>query len=147
MIAQEINSTLGNAGVSSTNSTTTAKKDSPMGQEQFLQLLLTQLQHQDPLDPVSNADFTAQLAQLSSLDSFQQLNSQLAEMLVLQELNQGANLIGKQVVFQQADASELGRGIVESVNVKDGKVQLIVGANTIELNQIRGIEQPADTKK
>lgn len=134
--------TNGTAGVSAGNGTTASRRDSELGREQFLQLLLIQLQNQDPLNPIKDSDFTAQLAQLSSLDNFEKLNANFAEMLVLQELNQGANLIGKQIVFQRPGSSELSRGVVESVNVNDSKVQLVVGANNVEISQVRGIEPP-----
>jgi flagellar basal-body rod modification protein FlgD len=45
-----------------------------LGKEVFLQLLVTQLQHQDPLDPQDNSQFLAQLAQFSSLESLQTIS-------------------------------------------------------------------------
>jgi flagellar basal-body rod modification protein FlgD len=48
-----------------------------MGRDAFMNLLLTQLQHQDPTQPQADGDFLAQLAQFSSLEQLQQANSKL----------------------------------------------------------------------
>src|SRR5713101_1703177 len=89
--------------------------------DQFLQLLATQLQHQDPLNPISDQDFAAQLAQFSSLEQMQTLNSNFTQLLQLQQLSQGANLIGKQVVYQDPGQAA-GHGVVDSVSVQSGKL-------------------------
>ena len=54
----------------------TQKKD-PMGRDAFMNLLLTQLQHQDPTQPQADGEFLAQLAQFSSLEQLQQANNKL----------------------------------------------------------------------
>jgi flagellar basal-body rod modification protein FlgD len=75
--------------------------DTALGQDTFLRLLTTQLQNQDPTDPVSNEQFVAQLAQFSQLEQLQSLNSQV-ELLyyVNTSMNNAAmtNLLGQTVV-------------------------------------------------
>ncbi|WP_275423023.1 flagellar hook assembly protein FlgD, partial [Pseudomonas aeruginosa] len=73
-----LNDVLAASGVS----TGTTKKPSPentdknaLGKDAFLQLLVTQMQHQNPLDPQDNSEFVAQLAQFSSLEGITTLNS------------------------------------------------------------------------
>ena len=56
------------------------KKKDDIGKDAFLQLLVTQLQHQDPLDPQDNSEFLAQLAQFSSLESLQQIKEDMAAL-------------------------------------------------------------------
>jgi len=56
------------------------KKNSDIGKDAFLQLLVTQLQHQDPLDPQDNSEFLAQLAQFTSLESLQQIKEDMAAL-------------------------------------------------------------------
>ena len=65
-------------------STATAKKD-PLGKDTFLQLLVTQLQHQDPLQPQDNSEFLAQLAQFSSLENLQQIKEDMTALRSLVE--------------------------------------------------------------
>lgn len=57
----------------------TEKKD-PMGRDMFLQLLITQLQHQDPMQPQENGEFLAQLAQFSSLENLQQIKDDMSAL-------------------------------------------------------------------
>src|SRR3954470_5845339 len=92
-----------------------------IGQDQFLQLLIAQLQSQDPLDPVSDKDFIAQLTSLNTLQGIQSLNANFSEMLKLQQLTQGVDLIGKTVTFTPTDGSDPVTGKVGSVTVQDGK--------------------------
>lgn len=70
-------------------------------QDRFLTLLVTQMQNQDPLNPMDNAQVTSQIAQLSTVKGIQQLNNTLlalsGQMDVSQSL-QAANLIGKSVL-------------------------------------------------
>lgn len=77
-----------------------AEKNDVMGKDEFLTLLVAQLQAQDPLNPMESTEFTAQLAQFSSLEQLQNINTGLDNMAVSQEsLNslQMIDFIGKDV--------------------------------------------------
>lgn len=79
----------------------TASGSSELNQNTFLRLLTTQLQNQDPTNPMSNEDFIAQLAQFSSLEQLQGVNSQLNNLnLVNTSMNNASmvNLLGQEVV-------------------------------------------------
>jgi len=65
--------------------------------DDLLRVLLTELTNQDPLKPVDNKDFIAQIAQFASLDSSQQLNQNVQQLLTLQAINQSVGLIGRTV--------------------------------------------------
>lgn len=78
-----------------------ASGSSELNQDTFLKLLTTQLQNQDPTNPVSNEDFIAQLAQFSSLEQLQGVNGQLSNLnLVNTSMNNASmvNLLGQNVV-------------------------------------------------
>ncbi len=73
---------------------------SELGQEAFLTLLVTQLQHQDPLDPQKNEEFVAQLAQFSSLEQLTTANGSLESLYVAMASMNNASmtqLLGQQV--------------------------------------------------
>lgn len=112
-----------------------------LNQQQFLQLLTAQLQNQDPLNPLSSQDFTTQLAQLSSVSGLQQLNSSIQQLLQLQQLSQGAALMGKTVTYYSAGASSSGKGVVQGVSLQNGQLQVQVGGQQVLLSQINGIAQ------
>jgi flagellar basal-body rod modification protein FlgD len=63
-----------------TSSTEALTGKDPLGRDMFLQLLITQLQHQDPLQPQENGEFLAQLAQFSSLENLQQIKDDMAAL-------------------------------------------------------------------
>ena len=68
---------------------------STMGKTEFLQLLVTQLQNQDPLNPMDNTTFVSQMAQFSSLEQMQNLNQTMTKASQFQELTQASGMIGK----------------------------------------------------
>jgi flagellar basal-body rod modification protein FlgD len=79
---------------------TNEPKQSVMGKDEFLHLLVTQLQNQDPLNPADSTEFTAQLATFSSLEELQNINSTLAGVSTSQSIltnSQAVDYIGKQV--------------------------------------------------
>ena len=90
-----------------------------LGKEQFLQLLVTQLQHQDPLNPMEDQEFIAQMAQFSSLEQLMNLNTSmqgLTDATNNQQMFSATNYIGKYV-------TAVGNVIGKSSSVAaDGKV-------------------------
>ena len=86
--------------VQSTGSTASPKNDTVLGKEDFLNLLIAQLQHQDPLNPMESTEFTAQLAQFSSLEQLSNVNTNLESLQSYQAtLNntQAVSFIGKSI--------------------------------------------------
>lgn len=71
----------------------------------FLRLLTTQMQNQDPLDPIKSSEYTSQLAQYSQIEQTVQQGSTLKEILArlsTQDLTQASGMIGREVVFDSA---------------------------------------------
>lgn len=107
-----------------------------VSQDQFLQLLIAQLQNQDPLNPVSNEQFITQLTSLNTLSGVQSLNASFSEMLKLQQLTQGVDLIGKSVTYTPAGGGAAVTGTVGSVNVANDQIVLRVGTSDVSLSQV-----------
>jgi len=90
-----------------TSTNLTSALDNTLGKEDFLKLLIAQMKNQDPLNPVQNEEFVAQLAQFSSLEQMQNMNENLtkstnSDLLMAQSISNSmlTNLIGKEVVLQ-----------------------------------------------
>ena len=91
----ELQSTLSNSARATQPATSTASQD------RFLKLLVTQMQNQDPLNPMDNAQVTTQLAQLNTVSGIEQLNKTLAQMAAsstAQQSLQAAMLVGRDVL-------------------------------------------------
>ena len=78
-------------------------QNNSIDQEDFIRLFLAQLQFQDPLEPVDNREFLAQLAQFSALEQSRQLSQNTADMLSMNAATQAVALLNRQV-----DTSSLG---------------------------------------
>lgn len=118
--------------------TISAAATSGLGQDQFLQLLLAQVQNQNPLEPVKDTEFIAQLAQFNSLSNLQQLNASFDQILKLQSLTSGADLIGKTVSYSNSDGSSTS-GKVNQVTADGKSVFLQVGTARVGLDQVTTI--------
>ncbi|WP_332730485.1 MULTISPECIES: flagellar hook assembly protein FlgD [Pseudomonas] len=96
-------------GTSTKKTTDTASKtgNDSLGKDAFLQLLVTQMQHQNPLDPQDNSEFVAQLAQFSSLEGITSLNdsvSSITSAMASSQALQASSLVGRSVVVQNDKA-------------------------------------------
>ena len=114
-----------------------------LGQKQFLDLLVTQLQHQDPLDPVGQEQFLQQLSQFSMLDGIEQLNAQFSDLLQLQTLTNGAQIVGRVVEYQ--GESGLARGTVESVSIELGQLLLSVNGEQVPITDVKTVTNQPST--
>ena len=126
------------SGASNTDITTAAQKTSTVGKDEFLKLLVTQLQNQDPLDPVKNQDFIAQLAQFNSLEQMINLNTNFEAMNTMQSLTQATAFIGKQVVYNGTDGNPTS-GAVTAIQVQDGKPMLVVGSSLLSISDVLAV--------
>lgn len=79
--------------------TSTSLSSSSIDMQDFLNILLTQLTYQDPLKPMDNKEFMAQLAQFTTLGQTQELNAKVDSLLSTQASMQAIGLIGKTVTF------------------------------------------------
>ncbi len=102
-----------------------------MGKEDFLKLLICQLQQQDPMEPVSNTDFIAQMSQITSLETLQDLNKKMEQLIMLQqsawerdEINFAANLLGRSVEAVNPEDGQVIKGDVLGFYQKQGIIYL-----------------------
>jgi flagellar basal-body rod modification protein FlgD len=108
--------------VSSTTSSSTAA--SSVSLQDFVRILVSQLNNQDPLKPMDNQEFVTQLAQFTSLEQSRQLNQNLEALLSVQSTTQSVGLIGRTVDVQSE--SGLASGQVIQLDFSAGEPRLAV---------------------
>jgi flagellar basal-body rod modification protein FlgD len=112
--------------VSSTTSSSTAA--SSVSLQDFVRILVSQLNNQDPLKPMDNQEFVTQLAQFTSLEQSRQLNQNLEALLSVQSTTQSVGLIGRTVDVQAE--SGLASGQVIQLDFSSGEPRLTVRTAT-----------------
>ena len=97
--------------------------------DRFLKLLVTQMQNQDPLNPMDNAQMTSQLAQISTVDGIEKLNATLQKMLASSasaEAMQAAALVGHQVMVAGSGLQLGDTGAIGGLVLASGADQVVV---------------------
>ena len=114
------------AGTTNTPPADTASKTDPknsLGQDAFLKILVTQMQHQDPMEPLKDTEFIGQMAQFTSLEQLTNLNKTMTQFVSNQgasSLADYAHLIGTSVKWETETDS--GEGIVKALSSKNGEL-------------------------
>jgi flagellar basal-body rod modification protein FlgD len=113
-------------------------------QMDYMKLLTTQLQNQNPLEPLDNNEMALQLAQFSQLQQLESMNASFAKVLSTTERNYANSLIGKEISFASEDetgTSGITSAIVEEVvNDVDGRIILVAGNNTFALEDVISVK-------
>jgi hypothetical protein len=111
------------------------RPNNSLGKSEFLKMLVAQLQYQDPLEPTTDSEFAAQLAQFSSLEQMQNLNATM-------EAFRYYSLVGQYVVSVSKDANGVETafaGIVDRVVTANGETYIQIGANIAKASTITEI--------
>ena len=110
--------------------------------DRFLKLLVTQLQNQDPMNPMDNAQMTSQMAQISTVSGIEKLNTTvegLNSQFVQMQALQGASLIGKDVLLQGDRLSQMADGSVQ------GGFELASAADRVKVEVLSPAGSVVDT--
>lgn len=115
--------------------TTASTSGDSLGKSEFLNLLVTQMKYQDPLEPTDDKEFIAQMAQFSSLEQMQNLNSSFDKY-------RAYGLVGKNI-DAMVNGSKIS-GFVESININSSGIYAVVDGSSIDINNISGINDTAE---
>lgn len=130
--ATDLTTSLEDLTAGSTEKAVNYRGSTELGKEEFLKLLVCQLQNQDPLNPQSDTEFISQLAQFSSLEQMTNMNTTLAN-------NSAYSLVGKEVIVQTKDSagviSEV-RGTVDYVEMQNGDAMLSIDGKTYSIDEL-----------
>jgi flagellar basal-body rod modification protein FlgD len=138
-------------GTSSTTPTTTdngtpiVSGPQVLGQADFLQLLSVQFQNQDPMQPMDDTAFIAQMAQFSSLQQTQTLTQQMTQLAASQSLTTANSYIGRKVTVDAGknDGTTV-TGNVTAVDASTATPQLIINGQSYPITAVLRLE-PGDT--
>ena len=108
-----------------TNLSNVENKSSGLDKDSFLQLLVAQMKYQDPLNPASNTEYMSQLAQFTSLEEMENLNSAFKQ-------SDAQSLVGSYVIVKTENSSggtDYVSGLVDYVTITNGKPYLSINDN------------------
>ena len=106
-----------------------------MGQDDFLQLLVTQMRNQDPMAPMKDTEFIAQMAQFTSLEQSKQMSADMAEIRSQTSFQQGVGLLCQQVTVKVGEEAPL-TGIVTELKMVEGEPQLLINSEFYALQDV-----------
>jgi flagellar basal-body rod modification protein FlgD len=137
------------SSVTNTSSQTGANDNIPLptqmlSQQDFLNLLVTQMTSQDPLKPIDNQDMLSQMVQFSTLNANTTMQSALGQMQTGQTFSQATALMGRQVMLQ-VDSSTTTQGVVTGVDTSTSRPQIIVNGQSYDLTQVISVTNPPTT--
>lgn len=125
-----------------------------LGTDAFLEMLVAQLQYQDPLEPLSNQEMVLQLAQLASVEKMDSMSSSVDRMSeTLRTLSTSARvglsagMIGRDVSYRLSGSDVVGAGTVEALKVEQGSPVLLIDGTEVPLDALISVREhsPAGT--
>jgi flagellar basal-body rod modification protein FlgD len=148
----------------------TSQPGGNLGKEEFLQLLVAQIRHQDPLNPLEGSEFASQLAHFASLEQLVQVNDRLSAQLMLNEamihafnttaaldvvghsvLSSGSHVVVDEGVDAAVEFDVLGNGAAGTLRILDGSGREVArrdlgplgpGRHTVPLDELTGGLEP-----
>jgi len=131
------------SAITATSSSTTTDSDplvpsagsQVLSQNDFLNLLVAQMKAQDPMNPQSDTQMAAQMAQFTSLQQASTMSTNIATMLTQQQISQANSMLGGTVTVQ-VDPKTIDSGVVQSVEFNGGSPKIIVNNKSYDLSQV-----------
>jgi len=120
----------------SKNITETKETKKNLDKDAFLLLLVNQLKYQDPLNPTDDKQFLAQMAQFSSLEQMQNMNTTFSASKAFSLIGKNVEAVAvNPVTFEQEEIN----GLVDSVKMKLGKTYLMIGEKEVLAEQVKSV--------
>ena len=129
--------------IDSVSRSSATTQSSSLNMQDFLKILLTQLNYQDPMKPMDNQEFMAQLAQFTTLEQTQQLNTKIDQLISTQAALQSVGLIGRTADITVTSGTVTGT--IKALSLSGDSPQLTVLSSTgetltgISLSQIAAV--------
>lgn len=125
--------------VPQTNTTTTTRvPQKSLGQDDFLKLLTVQLTKQDPMKPMDDTSFIAQMAQFSSLQQAQQMAKDITSLKTSTDFSSASSLLGRHVTVTTKAGDVTGD--VTGIDAADGTPRIMIGGLSFPMSSVTRIE-------
>lgn len=118
------------------NSTASRTTSSELGKDDFLKLLITQLQNQDPTNPMEDTEFISQMAQFSSLEQMTNMSTSFSKLASVLNSQEATGIIGRNVELNIGDTTT--KGVVEAATRGDNP-QIMVNGMYYSLDQVAAV--------
>jgi flagellar basal-body rod modification protein FlgD len=120
------------------------KLPSELDKDSFLKLLVAELRHQDPTQPMNDREFISQMAQFSSLEQMSNMNQSIEKLVLRSQSSDAFSLIGKEVEAVDFASQQIVRGLVSGVVYRQDGVKVIIGSAEVSLNDIHAVYLPSN---
>lgn len=129
--------------IAASQKTTSDRNTGALGKDDFLNLLVTQLRYQDPLKPMEDKEFIAQMAQFTALEQTQNMNTTLSN-------SQAFSMLGKYVTAETTDdttgQTSTIEGFVTNVKLSDGKAYITVNNQEVLASKVTNVSESTSTQ-
>ncbi len=115
--------------------------------DDFMQMMVAQLQNQDMHSSMDSSEYVNQMAQYSMIQAITDMTASMSDMMTMSTTNYGVSLIGKEVTMaiKGSDGEiESLSGVVEGVNFYKGETQVMVDGKSYSLTQIMSVNQASE---
>ncbi len=138
---------------------TKVKDGSILGKDDFLKLLITQLRYQNPLEPMDNNEYIAQMASFSALEQMTNLNTSFNKLALVfydylipqMQWQHASQMLGKEVTYlnpsAEDDAEEFLSGVIESILTKDGQIYFMINGSKVPVVNVTEILSSKDSSQ
>lgn len=126
-----------------TSTSTSSTSTTGFEMDDFLQMMVAQLQNQDMNNAADTNEFVNQMATYTMIESINSMTAAMADLTELSMTNYGVSLIGKDVIIAEADDDgniTTVQGIVDSVNFYNGETMVVVDGNSYSLSSVMSVD-------
>ncbi len=132
-------SATGASGAQSNSAATSSAVSKAMDATNFMTLLMAQLTHQNPLEPLKDSEMLSQFAQLNSVQQLTTISKLMTDSASSNQTGYAASLIGKNVTASQSNGNPIN-GVVTAISIEGGKVYVHIGDQLAALNDVTEIQ-------
>jgi flagellar basal-body rod modification protein FlgD len=123
-----------------TSSSSTSSVTDGLDKNAFMKILITQMQNQDPTQPMDDTQYVSELAQFSSLEQMTNVSDGITALSGMQSTTQALALVGKTVSLTVPGVTDPVTGKVDSIKFESGVPKLVIGGKEYDLSDVTTVQ-------